>query len=262
MSLHESTTFDIDPIAMKPTHTFLSSLLLLLVPLTLAASPLRGDDDDDELELETVRFFIELNETDVDVGVQCELGGEPYRSLKAFRPGGQRILNMRPQHALLRQGMSDFFFESAEPELDEVSIDEFLERFPEGEYEFETITLEGEEQDGEAGFTHDMPAGPVILSPLDGSVVSEHAVVVAWEPVTMTSALFPPQRPVNIVGYEVIVTREDPLRDISIDVGPDVHSVPIPAEFLDQGTEYEVEVLAIEETDNQTISIVFFETAE
>ena len=61
--------------------------------------------------------------------------------------------------------MSDFFFESAEPSLDEFSMEDFLDRFPEGNYEFETRTIEGNEQDGEAMFTHTIPAGPVITGP-------------------------------------------------------------------------------------------------
>ena len=39
-------------------------------------------------------------------------------------------------------------------------------------------------------------------------------------------------------------------------------SVSVPPEFLDAGTEYELEILAIEESDNQTISLIFFKTAE
>ena len=192
--------------------------------------------------------------------MQSLLGGEPYKSLKAYDPDGERIIRLKPDNSLRQQGLSDFFFESAEPTLDELSFDVFLDRFPEGEYEFETKTLDGLEQEGEALFTHDIPAGPVITSPLEGDVVDKNSVVVSWEPVTMTTALNPPQEPVNIVGYEVIVTREDPLRDLSMDVGPGTTSVSIPPEFLDSGTEYEVEVLAIEESDNQTISIIFFET--
>ena len=41
----------------------------------------------------------------------------------------------------------------------------------------------------------------------------------------------------------------------------DATSVSVPPEFLDPGVEYELEILAVEESDNQTISIVFFETA-
>lgn len=225
-----------------------------------------ADDDEDELTLETLKFFIEFNETDEDVGVQALLGGEPYKRLSAQGPDGRKILDLAPRNSLRLQGLSDFFFESAEPSLDEVSLDEFLGRFPEGVYEFETTTIDGIEQDGETKFTHVIPAGPVILDPMEGDVVDPDDIVVSWAPVTQTTALHSPQRTCGpdeactIVGYQVIVTRTDPLRIYSVDVPPEITSITVPPEFLDPGTEYELEVLAIEESDNQTISIIFFET--
>jgi hypothetical protein len=221
-----------------------------------------ADDDENELTLATLKFFIEFNETDQDIGVQALLGGEPYKRLIAFGPDERKILDLRPRRRLKMQGMSDFFFESAEPTLDEFPLADFLVRFPEGEYEFETVTIDGFEQDGETLFTHIIPAGPVITFPQEDDVVDPEDLVITWEPVTQTTALNPPQRSVTIVGYQVIVTREDPLRVYSADVSANTTSVSVPAEFLDQGTEYEVEVLAIEESDNQTISLLFFETLE
>lgn len=219
-------------------------------------------EDGDELPLDSLKFFIEFNETDEDIGVQCVLGGEPYKVLRAYDPFERQILLLRPQRRLRDQGMSDFFFESAEPELSEFSMDDFLHRFPEGLYEFETITLENEEQDGDALLTHMIPAGPEIVYPLEGDVVDPSSLVVMWEPVTMTTAFNPPQVPVNIVGYQVIVTGEDPERVCSIDLPANATSVEIPASFLEPGKEYELEILAVEESDNQTISLLFFETAD
>jgi hypothetical protein len=239
-------------------------LLIVVVALILGVATSKGwaDDDEDELTLETLKFFIEFNETDEDVGVQALLGGEPYKRLSAFGPDGRKILDLRPRRSLKMQGLSDFFFESAEPSLDEFSLDQFLARFPEGEYEFETVTIDGIEQDGETLFTHVIPAGPVITSPEEGVTVDPDDLVITWNPVTKTTAFNPPQEPVTIIGYQVIVTREDPLRVYSVDVSPDTTSISVPPKFLDAGTEYEVEVLAIEESDNQTISLLFFETAE
>ena len=243
---------------------FLSAGIFTLIAITMLANPSvgRAGDDGKELQFSTLEFFIELNETDEDVGVQCVLGGEPYKWLVGFGPDERPILDLRPRRGLKKQGMSDFFFESAEPSLDEFSMAEFLARFPAGVYEFESRTIEGEEQEGEAIFTHLMPAGPEIVSPMEGDVVDPMNAVVVWKPVTLSTALNPPQVPVKIVGYQVIVTREDPLRIYSVDVSADTTSVSIPPEFLDPGTEYELEILAVEESDNQTISLLFFETQE
>jgi hypothetical protein len=250
-----------DAPANRGNDRFAEEVGLLLEDLIEAAEAPAGPRGSD-LELETLKFFIEFNETDEDVGVQCVLGGEPYKSIKAYGPDDKKILDLKPRRALKKQGMSDFFFESAEPSLDDFSMQAFLKRFPPGKYEFETITLEGDDQDGETKLTHKIPAGPVITSPLDGEIVNPKNVVITWEPVTKTTAFNPPQVPVNIVGYQVIVTREDPLRIFSADVPADTTSVTVPPDFLEAGTEYELEVLAVEKSDNQTISLLFFETKE
>lgn len=76
--------------------------------------------------------------------------------------------------------------------------------------------------------------------------------------------------PVNIVGYQVIVTQEnydvphagDNLSrpEYNVHVPPDVTQLSVPDGFLRPGTVYEVEVLALEESGNQTISLGFFTT--
>jgi hypothetical protein len=54
---------------------------------------------------------------------------------------------------MLFRVLTELFFESSGPPLAE-----FLARFPEGVYEFETIILDGIEQDGETRFTHVIPS--------------------------------------------------------------------------------------------------------
>ncbi len=98
----------------------------------------------------------------------------------------------------------------------------------------------------------------------DPPVVDGTALVVRWEPVTETVD----GTPVTIAGYQVIVTDEEaedpngwarPVYDVH--VNPDVTSLPVPDEFVKAGTLYELEVLAIEPSGNQTISVGFFRTA-
>jgi hypothetical protein len=47
---------------------------------------------------------------------------------------------------------------------------------------------------------------------------------------------------------------------LSADLPPTSTSLTVPADFLEPGTEYMVEVLAIERSGNQTIAISSFET--
>jgi hypothetical protein len=81
--------------------------------------------------------------------------------------------------------------------------------------------------------------------------VSRDRVVVAWKPVRT-----PPG--IDIVGYQVVMTREDPLRVLSVDLPASARRLPVPPVFLQRGTEYKAEVLAIEASGNQTLAEVAF----
>ena len=152
------------------------------------------------------------------------------------------------------QGLTELFFESGEPSLDDVPLDVFLARFPEGEYQFFGQTIEGETLASAATFTHAIPDGPVFVSPAEGAVVDLNDVIISWNPV-------PDPPGSKIVRYELIVEREDPLRVLSMTLSPTVTSVKVPPEFLIPGVEHNFEVLARETSGNQTLSSSFFETA-
>ncbi len=211
---------------------------------------------DGKLLLSDARMIIEFNDTDQDAGIQIFIDGQPWKLLRAFDPDGRKILNIRGTTSLTLQGLTELFFESSEPSLDDLSLKEFLDRFPEGVYEFEGVTTNGQEIEGEATFTHAIPEGPVILSPLEGSVQDPDSTVVAWVDV-------PDPAGSTIDAYQVTVTQLIavlPKRTFSVFVPASVTSVTVPAEFMRPGAEYEFEVLAIEAGGNQTLSSSFFST--
>ena len=59
-------------------------------------------------------------------------------------------------------------------------------------------------------------------------------------------------------SWRAIVERERPLRVFSADLPAWVTGVTIPAEFLEPGVEYKLEVQAIEKSGNETISEIAF----
>jgi hypothetical protein len=59
----------------------------------------------------------------------------------------------------------------------------------------------------------------------------------------------------------VIVELPQPLRTFSVDLPVTVTSVTVPAEFLQPGTSYKFEVLAVANNGNQTITESTFTTA-
>jgi hypothetical protein len=224
------------------------------VAMTLGAAAPRGAGE--KLLFADARMIIEFNDTDQDVGIQMFIDGEPWRLLRAFDPRGKRILEITGSRALRMQGLGELFFESSEPSLDEVPLETFFARFPEGTYDLEGVTIEGDEIEAEAVFTHVIPDGPVILAPPEGSRQDPGNTVVAWEDV-------PDPAGGTIDAYQVIVTEIIdvlPKRTFSVHVPVSVTSVTVPAEFMRPRTEYEFEVLAIESGGNQTITASFFST--
>lgn len=139
------------------------------------------------------RILIEFNSTDQDVGIQLFLDGQPWRKVQVTSPDG-RILEISGTGNLSRLGLTELFFESEEPSLQEVSLDEFLTLFPEGEYELRGETAQGDALVGTARLTHNIPAAPKIVMPERGSVVDPDDAVISWDPVTEPGGI-------DIVGY-------------------------------------------------------------
>jgi H2-forming N5,N10-methylenetetrahydromethanopterin dehydrogenase-like enzyme len=113
---------------------------------------------------------------------------------------------------------------------------------------------------GSARFSHDVPAGPELVSPVPGTGECAEDValpaVIEWEPVTtsITGA------PIEIVAYEVIVENEGVNFDVVFPATAGT-TVTVPPEVLEPGADYIFEVLAIEEGGNQTITEGCFATA-
>ncbi len=221
---------------------------------------------------DVAKIYIEHNATDADTGIHGFIGGDPWRSMCVTGPDGTRLWTIGPADRLGDLGASEFFWESNEPPNDEYPIEQLTTDFAEGTYTVAGTGVDGTDRIGQATFTHAIPAEPTITSPplvpdLDGDpppVVEPGGLVIQWEPVTETIE----GEPVEITGYQVIVTDEEaddpngwarPVYDVH--VGPDVTELPVPEEFLAGDTVYELEVLAIEPSGNQTISVGFFRTA-
>jgi hypothetical protein len=166
-------------------------------------------------------------------------------------PDGETLLDITAVGRLENFGLTELFTESSEPPFDEFPLEEFKELWPEGRYTFTGTTVEGQKVRGSATLSHDIPNGPVITSPADGATVAPTNLVVSWN-------AGPQPAGVDIVGYEVIVERENSLRVFSADLPASVTSLTVPSEFLESGVEYKLEVLVIEASGNQTLKEITF----
>jgi hypothetical protein len=214
--------------------------------------------------LAEARFLIEHNATDDDTGYQLFVDGEPWRRLTVEGPGGG-VVDIQATGALTDFGLTEGFFETNEPPADEMSLEEVLALFPEGQYVFRAESaVDGRPMRGVARLTHDIPAEPEILTPAEDATVEPTGLVISWRPVTQTLR----GTPVNLVGYQVIVEKDvegPPSQsffhsELSVFLPPGTTRVTVPDEFLEPGTPYVMEVLALEESGNQTIGSRSFET--
>ena len=206
------------------------------------------------------RLKVEANATDSDAGIQVFLDADPWKVMEIYDPKGSRIFRSAAKGRFAKQGGTELFLESAEPEFSELPFEEFLKRFPEGNYTFIGFGLEGEVFIGSAPLTHNVPDGPVLVSPLEGGPLQEpNNTVLEWESVS-------PPNGSPIIAYQVLVVQTDTpfpaLPKITLDVmmPATATSMAVPAGFLIPDTEYEWEILAIEESGNQTLSSSFFTT--
>jgi hypothetical protein len=208
------------------------------------------------------RLKFEINATDLDGGIQVFLDADQWKRMSIFDPDGRRIFTTATDGVMAKQGGTELFLESAEPSFDDLPLDQLLERWPAGRYDFRGVGLNGVTLKGSALLTHDLPRGPVLVSPIEGGEVQNpDRTVVRWRTV-------PPPNGSPIIGYQVLVVEPDTgirsLPKVTLDVmmPPTARRLKVPPGFLKPGTEYEWEVLAIERGGNQTLSSSTFVTSQ
>jgi hypothetical protein len=242
------------------------------VAAALSATASLGQDDGDdeeELEFEEAQLYFELNDTDGDLGIHAKVDGDAWKNLKLESPNEEELLNVWLRGNLRNQGLTEFFFESEEPPFDELSPRQFFRRFPEGVYEFEGTTLEGEELEGEIELSHVM-AGPPDKVWVNGipsapncdsedlPVVS-NPVTVLWRQVKMSHPrIGTPNVPVKVQLYQFVgeIEREGQEPEViafTVDLPPNVHSFTYPRGFtaLSDG-EVKFEIITKLDNGNQT----------
>ena len=250
---------------MNRTNRTLATMLggLAVVALAIASPSAWADDDDDdddeddmEMSFDEHEIFFELNYTDQDLGIHALIDGEAWKRLKIESDDNDRkLLDIRVRSKLRKQGLTELFFESAEPEFDDLSPEDFFARFPEGEYDIEGRTLEGDELESETEITHLVPApaepkvNDIVAAedcdtPLPGVM---RPVTITWDEVTDSIDPvgdfegFPDQEPIDVVNYQVVVEIEDTPFNVSAILSSDARSFDIPAEILDLAAELAVE---------------------
>ena len=263
---------------MNRTYRSLSIAHAALAALVLAVAPpvsWAHDDEEDDVEIpfDEAEIFFELNNTDGDLGIHALIDGDAWKRLKIEDPWERKLLNVRLQGRLRRQGLTELFFESAEPVFGDLPPEEFFLRFPPGFYKIEGETLEEEELESETELTHLMPApaGGIVVSStlIDPESVDcdEGPIPMVTGPVSISWAEVDRSHPdlgsptdsmdIEIHNYQVVVEVETPDGDeleLSVILPPGTTSLPIPEEFTDMDDDGQIkfEILVREDSFNQT----------
>ena len=242
-------------------------ILTLLACPALAGAALAQDctvPDTPGRTINHANLFIEDNAGDGDIGVHGYFDDHGWTELCVFDPKGTLILHVLPTGRMGDLGIAGVFFESQEPVYADWDYEALKASWPEGDYALRAMGSDGEILTGAALFTTVLPTMPQIITPAtvpeaedaDMPVVPVADLLVEWAPVTTSQD----GRPITIRAYQVWVNKENHVDangfsrpNFDIHVGPDITSLTIPAYFFDPASLYEIEVVAIEETGNQTI---------
>jgi hypothetical protein len=237
------------------------------VPVALAGY------DGKETEFDVADIYFELNNTDEDLGIHALIDGEAWKYLAMEDPNGRKMLNVFVRGRLHRQGLTEIFFESAEPTFDELDPEDFFRRFPEGKYEIEGITLDWKKLESTDILTHLLPAPPseIVISEVpfylesidceneatvpEIQILPSEDIAISWEKVTQSHPeLGRTNERINVVSYQVVVEVEVDETEMiySVYLPPNVMEVSVPPEFIALGEEFKFEILVREESGNQT----------
>jgi len=233
----------------------LAGIVSLGVAATLAL-PLRAGDDRDErkphrpekrpcLEFSELRMALEQNATDGDTEVVLFAKGQDdgLKNLSIRSPEGRLVVDFRADRRGI--GIREFHLESAEPP----DLPAVLRSFPEGVYTVSGRTVRGECITGMVSLSHQIAPATVLLTPQEEQVVPLDQVVLSW-------AAAP-----GAERYVVELNNETTGSEFTFQIFPPVTSLPIPAHFLQAGSEYQFGVGVQTATGNITFVETTFFTA-
>jgi hypothetical protein len=208
---------------------------------------------------DVAELFLELNDTDGDLGIHANVDGGGWTRLTLEGPRDRPQLGLFTTGALGRQGLTQLSFESTEPPFDELDPAVFFRRFPEGRYELEGLGVDGGEFESVVWLSHVL-AAPV-ESTVSGITAAESCdapelpqvqapVTIDWDPVTTSHPEIGRSGPVTIARYQFFVERD--AMTLSVDLPPTVTEFTIPESLIESKGIYKFEIIARTTSGNNT----------
>ncbi|MGB8819288.1 MAG: hypothetical protein WCC66_15335 [Rhizobiaceae bacterium] len=217
-------------------------------------------------KLKQAKMIIEHNATDNDTGFQAFVDADGWEKLEIIGPKGI-VAEYYGRASVGDLGMTELFMETHEPENAKMPIEALLGKMPAGIYEFRATASKLGGQTGvltgEAVLTHKIPAGVTLVAPAENSTVPIADLKMQWQ----GSGKALDGSDIQLISYQLIVEKvEDPhvnmigKRGLSMYLPATATEMTVPAAMLEPGFEYKWEVLAIEESGNQTLTEGTFKT--
>lgn len=231
------------------------------------------DNGEEEIPFSEARLFFELNHTDGDLGIHALIDGDEWKRLEIEDPDDLTILDVLVRGRLRKQGLTEIFFESAEPSFDELAPQKFFKRFPEGVYDIGGVTLEGKELDSEVTLSHVIaaPPGNLRISGIQAAANCDAEplpsvsgpVIISWDPVTQSHPDIGKAGAVEVEHYQLVVEREEPtLLIFTVELPPELTQFEIPSAFIGLGDAFKFEIVVKATNGNQTAVENCFDRAD
>lgn len=245
----------------------------LSVPYLFSDEDTDDDSDDEELEFEESLLYFELNNTDGDLGIHGKVDGDEWREIRLEDPTGRALIELVNNGSVAIQGLTELFFESAEPTFDELNPMDFFARFPEGTYEWAGETVDNVEIEGEAYLSHKIPAAPTVF--VNGTLLDQcdlypaisanvdGSYTISWDEIVARHPTLGSQSgvaDVEVDFYQLVLEREEQFvagtevtsLKLTVDVDADVLEISLPVGLIDSGQKIKNEVLVRSIEGNQS----------
>ena len=254
-------------IAINPRAALAGMALAVTAMTPAAAAP--------PVPFKQTNIHFETNSSACDMGIQISFDTNGITRGEVENPFQQVVFSLGAVDGQeVTHDITEMFQERVEPPITDlvnalgcepgegepISLSELLSNWPAGWYEFDGESG-GVEFEGRAKLSHNVPAGPEILAPADGSIVPHDAnLLVRWKKVT--GPILPFLGPVEIVGYHFLIADvTNPVlapgktkTQFDADLSKSETSMLVPKQFLEPNRIYEFEILATEKGGNQTIT--------
>lgn len=232
-----------------------------IIPFLAVVGATAFDHANAQVEFTKHDIYFELNATDGDAGLHGILDGQAWADAKISGPGGTfDVIRAISNQDSPEFGMTELFFESNEPPLEERSFKELTTLFPAGTYNFSGRTTANETMTGSDVLSTQMPCPARVRVVSD----SEGDIRIVWR---LRPGNFQPDtgvcsrnQPVTAATIQAFFSITDPdtgaTRTFSADLPASRTSIEVPDEFV-AGVDFEAmeekaEVIVVAPDGNRT----------